>query len=160
MTICSQDYCDPSGVVGLFPALSGGIAALNPRLLAGKPPGCNRPALLARRNLRITISGELGNQRKALPPTPGFRSGVLVVIHKSLREQQNPEGIQAISRGLSAAIPPDRSIATNRPRRGRSLGVLLSCVLTEATGATTPPGSNRLSPRIRGYRFAQPPANG
>ncbi|MCX7109771.1 MAG: hypothetical protein NTX45_06500, partial [Proteobacteria bacterium] len=34
-------------------------------------------------------------------------TGALVVIHKSLREQQNPEGVQAISRGLSEATPRD-----------------------------------------------------
>jgi len=31
----------------------------------------------------------------------------LIFVHKSSREQQNPEGVQAISRGLSEATPPD-----------------------------------------------------
>ncbi len=33
------DCCDPSGVVVLFSALSGGVASLNPRLIAGNPTG-------------------------------------------------------------------------------------------------------------------------
>ncbi len=32
---------------------------------------------------------------------------ILIGIHKSLRVSQNPEGVQAISRGLSVATPPD-----------------------------------------------------
>ena len=38
-----------------------------------------------------------------------------ILIHKTLREQWNPEGDQAISRGLSEATPPDskpKKIAT------------------------------------------------
>jgi hypothetical protein len=37
----------------------------------------------------------------------GSQAPALIVTHKSLREQQNPEGVQAISRGLSEATPPD-----------------------------------------------------
>ena len=37
----------------------------------------------------------------------GSQAGALIVIRKSLREQQNPEGVQAISRGLREATPPD-----------------------------------------------------
>ena len=54
-----------------------------------------------------------GLRRKAAPS--GLRwlqrlhsqAGALIVIHKSLREPRNPEGVQAISRGLSEATPPD-----------------------------------------------------
>ena len=37
-----------------------------------------------------------------------FPSSDLIVIHKSLREPRNPEGVQAISRGLSASDTPGR----------------------------------------------------
>ena len=45
----------------------------------------------------------------------------LIVIHKSLREQQNPEGVQAISRGLSEATPPDgKTNKTSTPEGSQS----------------------------------------
>ena len=37
----------------------------------------------------------------------GSRDLALIFILNSLQEQQNPEGVQAISRGLSEATPPD-----------------------------------------------------
>jgi hypothetical protein len=40
---------------GSFSALAGGVASLNPRLMAGNPPGCNRSAFLARQDLCITM---------------------------------------------------------------------------------------------------------
>ena len=43
LTICSPnhcDCCDPSRVEQLFSLLSGGVASLNPRLMARNPSGC------------------------------------------------------------------------------------------------------------------------
>ena len=57
-----------------------------------------------------------------------------------------PEGFPAISRWLSEATPPELG--------GRSYRILKGC-----QRATTPAGVNLPTPRFRGYRCAQLPAN-
>jgi len=42
----------------------------------------------------------------------------IIVIHNLLQEQRNPEGVQAISRWLSVATPPD-----GKPNKIGSLGI-------------------------------------
>ena len=54
-------------------------------------------------------------------PVSAFHAGVIAVIHKCLHfDILQPGGLSAISRGLSAAIPPVEIGYHIRPWRGRS----------------------------------------
>ena len=65
VTLVTFDFCHPSGVRLVWAFVSGGIAALNPRLLSDNPSGC-----LTRRNIFgifVTVH--------ALPLPPPARGG-------------------------------------------------------------------------------------
>ena len=105
---------------------------------------------------------------------PRSQAPNLAVIHKALRKQQNPERVQAVSRGLSEATPPDGKInkistpegsqfflrglrlPLSKPRNcgivGRSHG-FMGLLLRPLRGRS-------ISDPNRWCRFAQPPANG
>ena len=85
-----------------------------------------------------------------------LRDPKAVEPQKPVRAPRNLEGCQEGSRGLSAAIPPDRGANGSAPwkgarlRRGRS---------SRLSASGTPAGVQRiLQHRIRGCRCAQPPA--
>jgi hypothetical protein len=82
-----------------------------------------------------------------------------------------PEGVAAISRGLSAATPPVMWLAIRyRPRRGRSrtaengVGAIdrrshVQNQFQQSEALAPLRGAVPFSIQIRGYRFAQSPAN-
>jgi hypothetical protein len=87
---------------------SGGVGALrlNPRLMAGIPPGCNRYGRMVRGCRRVAPQ----------PPANGE--------HPSGMHPPQTGGLPAISRGSSEATPPDMEMKTNcipegcQPTRG------------------------------------------
>ena len=101
----------PPGSKSMCQRLSGGIAALGPRLMAVTPAGVERTAnshLLVR---QFAIAFSLNNYR--------------AMNHDSIDssrifggESLHPGGVRAISRGLSEAIPPDRRRTGIAPRQG------------------------------------------
>ena len=109
-----------------------------------------------------------GAECKVLPRS---QAPDLAVIHKALRKQQNPERVQAVSRGLSEATPPDGKINKISTPEGsqfflRGLRIPLSkprnCGIVGRShgfmGLLLRPLRGRYFIRfaVRGCRFAQP----
>jgi hypothetical protein len=100
---------------------SGGVGALrlNPRLMAGIPPGCNRYARMVRGCRRVA-------------PQPPANGG-----HPSGMHPPQTGGLPAVSRGSSEATPPDMT-----PRRFPQTGGLPA--ISRGSSEATPPD---LTPR-------------
>ena len=104
-------------------------------------------------------------------PFARSQAPALIVIHKSLREPQNPEGVQAHAGGWAKRHPRTANRIKFRPRRGRSLsGADLGYHQSEPSICSVFGRAPRFMGRllrplrgrgyffriIRGCRFAQP----
>ena len=123
-----------------YPISTGGIAALNPRLISNSPAGLTRSRSGFRQKAAILPSHACGEVGGGLPTRRYAQSG----CGKPVRR---PGGPMDISRGQRPRI---RRRSEMRPGRGEG---------NPRHDSGTLPGCRAKAVGFRGYRCAQPPAN-